>query len=738
MNTDNAHKDCCSHGHSSKPQESSTKSVNQEVSLGYKKEVFQVAGMDCADEISAIDRSLKHPKIENIVCSLMSSNVTVTHHKDLSRKQIQDMIEKAGVRVLEDTQSEKASHVDSKRIYLVAASGITLAVGMLLAWTKFRYDWMAESLFFISVICGGIVIFPKAWRALKKFHLDMNVLMTVAVLGALIIDQHSEAAAVIFLFSLSELLEAFSVARARRAIKEILNLVPPTTLKKSPSTGLFEVVDLQQVIIGDIIQVKPGDHISLDGIVISGISFVNQAALTGESIPIKKTSGDKAYAGTLNQNGVLEIQVTHTFQNTKASQIINLVEEAQKQKAPSQRFVDQFAKYYTPTVFIAAILAALIPPLLFGGEWMTWIYKSLVLLVIACPCALVLSTPVSIVSGLTALTKKGVLVKGGAFLESLGRLRAIALDKTGTLTEGKPSVQFSKILSGFSEKDFLMVATSLEKLSSHPIAEAVVEYANKKNVLPQEVINFNTLTGLGIEGEINGHTYFLSNHTWVHELGICTPELEALLTNLERQAMTTVVVGHKPHSNCSGEVIGVLGLADRIKENSKKSIQALKEVGIEYITVISGDNQSTTEAVGEKVGISHARGHLMPDDKVSEIKKLVSKYKFVGMVGDGINDAPALAQSTVGIAMGAAGTDAAIETADIALMKDDLSQLPVAIRHGRRTRSIIQFNIVISIVAKAVFLVLTMTGHSNLWMAIAADTGVSLLVIFNALRLLKI
>lgn len=725
------------HHHSTEEKTSVETSISNPPLLNSQRTTFQVTGMDCADEITAIQRSVKGPGIQNVSCSLMSSSVTIDHDPELSKESLAGMIKRAGVGVIDKKENKKDLHVDRSRINLVAASGITLGLGILLEWQKLGPEWLNVLLFVASVFTGGSLIFPKAIRSMKQKSLDMNVLMSVAVFGAFMIQQYSEAAAVVFLFSLSELLEALSVARARRAINEVLNLVPPSANVKDQKTGEFISIEVSLVKVGDVIQIKPGDQISLDGVIVSGNSFVNQAALTGESVPVKKSVDDKVYAGTLNQNGILEVKVTHDLQNTKASQIIHLIEEAQKQKAPSQRFVDQFAKIYTPTVFVMAILAAIIPPLFFGATWMDWIYKALVLLVIACPCALVLSTPVSIVSGLTALSRRGVLVKGGAFLESLGKLKAIALDKTGTLTEGKPSVQFSKLFLETDENALLIVAASLEKLSSHPIAQAVVEYSEKKSAKPVSVKNFNTLAGLGIEGEIEGHTYFIGNHKMAHELNVCTPELEALLVDLEKQAMTTVVIGHRPHDNCQGEVIGVLGLSDKIKQNSQKSIANLQKAGIKYIAVLSGDNQATTDAVARKVGIINAFGGLMPNDKVDAVKKMVSDYKYVGMVGDGINDAPALAQATVGIAMGAVGTDAAIETADIALMKDDLSQLSVAIEHGRRTRAIIQFNIAISIITKVIFLGLALTGQTNLWLAIAADTGVSLIVIVNALRLLK-
>ncbi|MGE3263523.1 MAG: heavy metal translocating P-type ATPase [Bacteriovoracia bacterium] len=565
----------------------------------------------------------------------------------------------------------------------------------------------------------------------------MNVLMSVAVLGAVGIRQWTEAATVVFLFSLSELLEALSVARARKAIGEVLTITPETATLID-SRGKHSEIATESIVIGSLILVKSGERIPMDGVVKNGTSYVNQAALTGESAPVEKKVGDNVFAGTINESSVLEILVSSSSENSKVAQIIRMVEEAQGQKAPSERFVDSFAKIYTPAVFVLAILTLAVPPLAFHQEWSVWFYKALVLLVVACPCALVISTPVSIVSALTALARKGVLVKGGAFLEILGKVRAIAVDKTGTITEGTPTVHQVILIGDATEQNVVQVAASVEKLSSHPLAVAVVRYSEGLSIPLKPATDFKNILGKGAEAKIEGHEYFLGNHRFAHELGVCTPELEKQLAGLEEKSLSVIVVGHRPHSGCKGEVLGILAVGDVIRKDAKQAVQELRDAGIESMIMLSGDNQRTATAIASSAGISEAIGDLLPEGKVSEMKRLVQKYGVVAMIGDGINDAPALAEASVGIAMGGIGTDTAIETADVALMRDDLKQVVVAIKQGRRALSVIRFNIGFAILLKAAFLVLTFLGFANLWLAVGADTGASLLVIFNSLRLLRI
>ena len=700
-----------------------------------KRVVFRVTGMDCADEISAIKKAIDFPGVKSVDANLMSSSVTIAYTAGVTEAELRKKVESAGVKVV-DGEIGDAGPVTRARLVLVVLSGALVSLGMLL---QLQFDLKVPAMvcFTGAVLSGGALIFPKAWRALKQFQLDMNVLMAVATAGAFAIGEYSEGATVVFLFSLSELLEAFSVARARRAIREVLDLTPATA-SVIAADGKISHVEVKDVRVKDSIQVKPGGRIPLDGVVNKGRGSVNQAPLTGEAVPVEKQPGDTVFAGTINEDGLLEIEVSAVAAESKVAKIISLIEGAQQSKAPSERFVDRFAKIYTPVVFLGALLALFIPPLLFSQPWDVWVYRSLVLLVVACPCALVLATPVSIVSGLTAMARRGVLVKGGAYLEALGRLQAIAVDKTGTITEGSPRVQKVVVFGQTSEGELLSVANSIELASSHPLAKAVVSYAKEKSTPAKEHRDFRTIPGRGAEALIGGHRFFLGNHRFAHELGVCSSEVESSLAEFEAAALSVVVVGHAPHDGEKGSVLGIIGLGDAIREGAAESIRSIHAAGVKEVVMLSGDNQKTASVIASKVGIDTAIGDLLPNDKVDQIELLLRKHKNVGMIGDGINDAPALALASVGIAMGAAGTDTAIETADVALMKDDLAQVAVAVRQGRRALRVVQFNIGFALAIKAVFLVLAVSGQTNLWFAVLADTGASILVILNALRLLKV
>lgn len=730
---ENKPSNCCSSKNTC--SDSTPMKGSADVPSGAKESVFKVSGMDCADEIAAIRKSLSIDKIFKVEANLMSSTVNVWHSPDFKEEEIQKFINKSGVKVIASDTKKRA--IPLQRIALVSASGVLVAAVILVNYISSTQNQFVVVLSLASILCGGILVFPKAFRALKQGHLDMNVLMTVAVLGAIYLRDYIEAATVVFLFAFSELLETISVVRARRAIQEVINISPKTALLKS-ADGNMQSVMVESLKVSDVVVVRPGDLFPIDGILAAGETAVNQAPLTGESTPIKKTVGDSVFAGTVNISGVAEVKVVKGFKDSKVSQIIRMVEDAQKSKAPSQRFVDQFARIYTPAVFFLSVLICFVPPLFFGGNWNEWIYKALVLLVIACPCALVISTPVSVVSGLTAMARRGVLVKGGIFLETLGKLRALAVDKTGTITEGVPQVVSLKKWNNIDEKEIVRIAVSIEKLSSHPLAAAIVRYADKIGVSPASIERSQNVQGRGVFASLDGHDYFLGNHRFTHELGVCSQELEEYLRTLEEQALSVIIVGHKPHDDCGGEVFGVFGIGDKIRENAQAAILKIHQSGCKTIVMLSGDNNRTVETISKQVGIDQVFGELLPEGKVEKVKELVKKHQYVGMVGDGINDAPALAQASIGIAMGAIGTDAAIETADVALMKDDLEQLSVAISQGKRTVGIIQFNIVFALVLKGLFLVLTLLGYSSMWMAIAADTGATLLVILNALRLLKI
>lgn len=727
------HDNCChSHDHNhdhSKKEVVVTTNPNQ--IIGDKRvTTFKVINMDCNDEIKAINDVLKGDDIYEVRANLMASTVQITHAENLDKNYLEKKINSTVVKVVSD---EVIKNPNLSRIIKVSVSGVLLGLGLLLEAP------IANILFIISILAGGSLIFPKAFSALKRKSLDMNVLMTFAVIGAVIIKQYSEATTVVFLFSLSELLESLSVQRARNAIQELFKITPKTAFLISEDNSIsIQELPVEEIQVDQKVRIKAGESIPLDGVVIAGNASVDQATLNGESIPVYKTIGDEVYAGTINQDGSLDIKVTKIFSDTKISQVIKLVAESQAQRAPAQQFVDRFAKIYTPAVFILAILTYVIPVVFFGGDNYQWFYKALVLLVIACPCALVISTPISIVSALTALARKGVLIKGGAFLEMLGKVKVIALDKTGTLTEGKPEIKSIEVFSTLSKKEIFQIAASIENHSTHPFAQTIIKAAAVEGILPQEIGDFKNLPGKGIEARMDGHEYFLGNHKLVRDLNLMTPDLENKFRALEEQSMSLVIIGHRPHNDCAGEVLGLIALGDKIRIDAKLSLEKIRKAGIEKLVILSGDNQKNAENVSKMVGSDIAHGDLLPIDKVNQVEKLISSYKFVAMVGDGVNDAPAMAKASLGIAMGGIGSGTAIETADVTLMTDDLKQIAVAIKAGKRTLNIIKFNISFAILTKVIFLVFTMFGISNLWMAIIADTGATLIVILNSLRLLSI
>jgi Cd2+/Zn2+-exporting ATPase len=618
---------------------------------------------------------------------------------------------------------------------LVTISGVLTAAGLVLGWMDIGPDWLQTTAFSIATLAGGLLVFPAAWKALLAKRLDMNVLMSVAVAGAWIIGEGAEAAAVVFLFALSELLESWAATRARRAVQALLELSPPTAIVIA-ADGTERETPVAQVTIGANIRIRSGSRVPLDGQVASGNSSVDQAPITGESVPVDKAPGDQVFAGTVNQEGSLTARVTKAAGDSTLARIIQLVGEAEEQKPPTQRWVDRFAASYTPAVFIAAILVAVLPPLVMGQAWNPWIYRALVLLVIACPCALVIATPVSIVSGLTALARRGVLVKGGVYLEAVGKLRALAVDKTGTITQGKPKVTGITTVGELSEEEVLSIAASINSHSEHPLAVAIVDAARTRNLDFEPAADYQSVTGQGARASIGGHPHFIGNHRMTHETGVCTPEVEALLSEIESKGQSLAVLGHTPHEGCAGKILGIIAIADTLRPEVVEALRLIHAAGIEKVIMLSGDNQRTASAIAKQAGIDEAIGDLMPDQKVEYIRKLVGQYTHVGMIGDGVNDAPALAIASVGFAMGAIGSDTAIETADIALMKDDLTKVAEAVILGRRTLRIIRFNVTFALAIKALFLTLAIAGLAGLWLAILADTGATLLVILNSLRLL--
>lgn len=639
-----------------------------------------------------------------------------------------------------DSNCDSCSHghgdeADRRETISLVVSGGLVGAALLTHLTVLGSKHATAALAFGAMVAGGWFLLPNAWAAVRKLRPDINLLVVIAAIGASIIGEWVEASAVVFLFGVAEWLEGWADRRARRATRALLELAPPTA--RLMRDGRLVEVSVDQVGVGAIIAVASGMSVPLDGVVVTGESAVNQAPITGESLPVDKRAGDPVFAGTINGEGSLEVKVTKAAGDTTLARIIRLVTEAQEQKAPTQRFVDVFARYYTPVVTAVALLIFLIPPLAMGGEWSVWLYRACVLLIIACPCALVISTPVSIVAGLTALARRGVLVKGGAHLETIGRLKALAVDKTGTITEGKPKVQGVEPVGSATESDVLRIAAAIDDHSAHPLAKAVVAHAHELRIVFSRAENYQARSGRGAEGRVDGHDYFVGNHRFTHELGVCSEDVERRLAAVEERGLSVVVVGHRPHDGCKGEVLGIIAVGDTLRPNAKAAVADLHSAGVAEVVMLSGDNQRTADYIARQVGIDVARGDLLPDQKVEAVKALREKHGVAGMVGDGVNDAPAMAAASIGIAMGAAGTDAAIETADVALMQDDLGKIADSIRLGRRTLGIIYFNITFALALKAVFLVLTLLGQASLWFAILADTGATLLVIANALCLLR-
>ena len=713
------------------------------------KQVYKVTGMDCAEEIAILKREIG-PLVggeDRLSFDLLNGKMIVESPAPVSDDDIIKGVARTGMRahVWESKSKLEAPSFWALRgrQIMTTASGVALLLAFV--WHAMghglndalspesegghTFPTISIGLYLLVVLCGAWFIFPKAWYSLRSLRPDMNLLMTVAVIGAIAIGEYLEAATVAFLFAVALLLESWSVGRARKAIAALMDLSPQTARIVDGASVAEKPV--AEVSVGTTVQVKPGERIPLDGKVTKGSTSVNQAPITGESIPVNKEPGDEVYAGSINESGAFEFTSTKPANDTTLARIIQMVEEAQSRRAPSEQWVETFAKYYTPAMMVLALLVAVLPPLLLGYSWGDWFYKSLVLLVIACPCALVISTPVSIVAGLSAAARAGILIKGGTYLEAPSKLRVIAMDKTGTLTIGHPEVQKLVALNGHDERELLERAAALEAHSEHPLARAILRRAETEGIKASPAENFKAVKGKGAEATIDGRLFWIGSHRFLHERTDDTGSVHEEAMRLEADGHTIVVIGNERH------VCGLISIADQVRPESKVAVNQLKAAGIEKIVMLTGDNEGTARAIGAQTGVDEIRFELLPEDKVEAIKSFVKEYGAVGMIGDGVNDAPAMATATLGIAMGAVGTDAALETADIALMSDDLSKLPWLINHSRRTLRVIKQNITFSLAVKAIFLLLSVFGFASLWMAIAADMGASLLVTFNGLRLIR-
>ncbi|HTM26843.1 MAG TPA: heavy metal translocating P-type ATPase [Vicinamibacterales bacterium] len=696
----------------------------------HAESTFKIEGMDCHEEVAMLEKRLGRLRgMEAFDADILGQRLKIKYDAaKLSASTIAEAVAQTGMRAwLEHEQPVGTAPSAATRRVLVVTSGIFVAAGMALELAHVDRR-AAVGAYLIAIAFGGFYSVRRALHAARSLALDINVLMLVAVGGAMVLGQWSEGACVVFLFALAQLLEARAMERARGAIRALMDLTPAEALVKTG--GEFRLTPVDAIRIGDVVAVKPGEKIPLDGRVVAGDSHVNQAPVTGESLPVEKRAGDEVFAGTINGRGGLDVEVERLRGDSTLARIIELVERAQSQRAPSQAFVERFARVYTPTVLILALVVGILPPALTGAAWSVWIYRALVLLVISCPCALVISTPVSIVSALAAGARKGVLIKGGARLERLAAVRCVAFDKTGTLTRGELHVVGVTPVNGASAERILQIAASLEVRSEHPIGAAIVAQARRQGVAFTPAERFQSLPGLGAEGTIDGGRVILGSHRLFDERGLCSSDVHVRLEAFPSDGSTVVIVGDEAP-------IGIIGVADRPRESARDAVQMLRDHGVQHVALLTGDHDAPARALAESVGVDEVRAGLLPADKVDAVRSLRARYGTLAMVGDGINDAPALAAADVGIAMGAAGTDAALETADVALMADELLKIPYAVRLSRATVRNIRANIAFSLVLKAAFLVLAVMGIATLWMAVVADMGASLIVIANALRLLR-
>jgi Cd2+/Zn2+-exporting ATPase len=696
----------------------------------HAESVFKVEGMDCHEEVAILEHRLRAlTGLERLDADIVGQRLRIQYDAaKLTTSRIAEAVAQTGMRAWLEHEEPRAPVGSVWRERLVGLSGAALALGLILqaAGSAGPLAWLP---FLAAVLLAGTQTARRAWTSLTARRLDIHVLMMVAVAGAVALGEWAEAASVVFLFALAQVLESRAMERARGAIRALMDLAPAEALVRRGATEL--TIPVEEVGVGDVVVVRPGEKIPLDGRVRAGVSHVNQAPITGESLPVEKGPGAEVFAGAINGRGVLEVDVTRLRRDSTLARIIHLVERAQAQRAPIQSFVDRFAQIYTPIVLALAVGVAVAPPLFFGAAWSSWIYRSLVLLVISCPCALVISTPVSIVSALAAAARKGVLIKGGLRLERLAAVRCVAFDKTGTLTKGRLRVTDIVPLNGAQPLDVLTLAASVEARSEHPIGRAIVERALADGVPLYSAERVEALPGLGAQGLVGEQFVVVGSQRLFQERGLSAPGIEGAVDALAHKGRSTVMVA------TNGEAVGVIGVADEIREAAPDIVSLLGQHGVDRVVLLTGDHEIAARTLAESVGITHYKAGLLPEHKLAAVEALRAEHGTLAMVGDGVNDAPALAAADVGIAMGAAGTDAALETADVALMADELAKIPYALRLSRATVRNIRVNIGFSLALKGAFLVLALAGAATLWMAVLADMGASLIVIGNALRLLR-
>ncbi|HEX6594155.1 MAG TPA: heavy metal translocating P-type ATPase [Bacillota bacterium] len=697
-----------------------------------EKRVYRLQGLTCTDCAAKFEKNIRDiDSVDDVVLNFGASKVTIQGNATV--EQLEQAGAFDGIQVYPEDQREPIEKVPfwkRKENITTMISVLFIVIGYVFYFQLGKTHVVTIGTFALSIVIGGYDLFKVGFKNLTKLEFDMKTLMTIAVIGAAIIGEWAEGAVVVFLFALSEALEGYSIDKARDSIRTLVDIAPKKASIKR-GNDVIEV-DVEQIQVGDVMLIKPGQKIAMDGEVIQGESSINQAAITGESIPVHKSIGDEVFAGTMNEDGSLEVRVTKRVEDTTLAKIIHLVEEAQAEKAPSQKFVDRFAKYYTPIIMALALLIAVVPPLLFGASWSTWIYSGLAVLVVGCPCALVISTPVAIVTAIGNAAKHGVLIKGGIHLEEAGRLNAIAFDKTGTLTEGRPKVTDIMSLTDIGEKEMLGITTAIEAFSQHPLATAIIHKGKEVGVDRYEADQFQAITGKGAKARIAETMYYIGSPTMIREMLEVPTDIQQLIHTLQAEGKTVMLL------STEHEIIGLIAVADQIRKSSLSVIERLKHLGVEKTIMLTGDNKKTAMSIGHKLGLTDIKAELMPEDKLRTIQAIQAKHGKVAMVGDGVNDAPALASSTVGIAMGGAGTDTALETADIALMADDLGKLPYTISLSRKALSIIKQNVAFSLGVKLIALLLVIPGWLTLWIAIFADVGATLLVVLNSMRLMNV
>lgn len=711
--------------------------------------------MDCAEEVSLLRRALSQvPGVRELNFDVFRARMTVAYDPALAdRAAIEDAVSSTGMRCqpwAEDSSGAGGVAVGQIRSTLTWVSGLALLAGML--WQGLVSGHLIETLlahhhrhghhhelplgalllYMTAIICGAIHALPKAWAALRSVRPDMNLLVVLSLIGASALGEWTEAATLSSLFSLAVLLESWSMTRARDAIAKLMQVAPPVAaVIHGEGGGEHEhPTPVGLVRVGSVVRVKPGERIPCDGEVVRGECLVDQALITGESVAVEKRPGDAVFAGTMNENGTLVIRVTRAASDSTLARMIRMVEESESRRAPSEQFVEKFTRYYTPAVFLLAFSVMVLPPLVAGGVWSDWFYQGMVVLLISCPCALVISTPVSVVAALTSAARHGVLVKGGAFLEEAARIRAIALDKTGILTAGRPEVTEMVALNGQPSREVLARLVSLEQASEHPVAKAILRHGASEGIAASPSDAFRGLRGRGAEAEMEGGVFWAGSPRMLAERGIPVERVDHEIERIGRAAQTVVVCG------MDREAWAVLGIADPLRPEVNWVVAELKALGLAPVVMLTGDNEATAHAMAGRAGIEHVRAGLLPEEKAAEVERLLHNHRHVAMVGDGVNDALALSQASLGITLGRQGTDIARESADVVFMANDLSRLPFLVRHARRTLAVIKQNIALALLLKVGFLAAAMAGMATLWMAVLADMGATFLVTFNGLRLL--